>query len=968
MDGSSSVRKWADGVQKPAHRRRKTVLACTNCRRRKIKCTGKWPCSNCEAYSCVCEYVDKAAQVKFAGGSGNSVGTVAVSSESPSLPTATAATTTTPTISTLVNEVELTSPPLAGPTTAVVSPSPNGLYEGDIEDDERYAALSEALAQLKAVRPKNSVIEALVQETQGKLDELADSWQPRVNLQSFRGDKSLETALMKNKYRDKLHLTRFASLTTSEMDFPGAKAAPRNGRGFDTCTPTNTTLMNNIFNQQQSFLSRLPLVDDIFGLYSPVETFSLRGLGLLVQRFALEPSSGSNGGSSCGDGMREKVKATVYILLRFFDICCLHLNEGVVSIADPLENYLRSREPGYRASPRWSSPHSSLNDRDLVLLLIGMFPQPLTEQLTGVTRQRFESLVSEGQDLEMFRTLLQMYDKHRVAFEQLITSMTLGDGETLSMRPLNDFCALQDLLLTLCYSYYNATLYHLDEYNSLEYLELLLQFLDHVKWLDQAYAYEKVLAVAVDCALKLGLSRWEYYVGLDETNAERRRVLWWRLYCHEKTYTFRCGALSVIDDRKVNCLLPRVFRSLRLVQFAPGGSHGSVDRSLLDSLTSEELRFYGECSMSHVLSGYYESVLYNERYTAIDNSAKPQHIRKRYLSEVSVSLGATSDQLQAIQRDTGRLLDRSSSGYDDMYAIICHYHVALLHRSTINLMSRLEVPQGTAALRGSIRQIYREWRVCTQVVLDCPTGYSMWRTFHYYTMLLLMVCPQTLTPESQLTMGDVVSVLRIFWRIVQMTRQYVDPMGLRETGFPANDAICRSETFKDFGRSFSIFSILIRLILLDKLQKNSWTEADLHAAVRQEQEQPPGAGPPGGACTADDLCKLVDMFLDHGSYLFSFILARQWPAARARRPPLGVPAAAPAAAPPAPPAPPAPTKPLPATRWRSGQPHWPAPAAPSAPAPAPAHAGPPAHAQAADFLAAENYSLGSLEDSSRTRT
>lgn len=39
--------------------RSKVSTACVNCRKRKIKCTGKYPCTNCISYDCTCVFLKK---------------------------------------------------------------------------------------------------------------------------------------------------------------------------------------------------------------------------------------------------------------------------------------------------------------------------------------------------------------------------------------------------------------------------------------------------------------------------------------------------------------------------------------------------------------------------------------------------------------------------------------------------------------------------------------------------------------------------------------------------------------------------------------------------------------------------------------------------------------------------------------------------------------------------------------------
>ncbi|CAL9727686.1 transcription factor Pdr1p [Monosporozyma unispora] len=960
-------------------KRRKVSKACVNCRRRKIKCTGTQPCSNCLAYKCPCEFIEKPKQspentlIVHHGSNGSIKEKSVESDETISAPKTSVSsllintdidnnTTTnsnnnnknenglkysnfsqlpsrgqqmhavysmgapvTPidcsvnqhTDSTTNNrysalrsslgsplftqndnnnkETSESSPTEGNDDTCIIMrrkrkykkhPKPldineplskdNGLYDNDLEDQTEYKSLVHAINQLESISKPNDVMKQIIKETRGKLNNLIRNWKPVINfgkLKNFKDNKSIETKLMKNKYRNTIYLGRFASLNPVES-YPNKNKSTISTTKTTTLesdttsndkTTNNSSKPNNSLPTQQSFLVQLPLVDELFGLYSPVDALSLRGVGSLVQRYATVKDKDA----------QARMKATVYILLRFFDMCCLHLNEGVVSIANPLENYIERKE-GLSIETV-----ASRSNKELVIMIINKFPQPFTEEMTFVSNQDLLKLVD--QDLDMFRTLLKMYDLHRIGFEKMAMKFTHKNyhptPETMKNKfdPLINFCELQDLLLTLCYSYYNATLYHLDEYNSLDYLELLLLFLDHQLWVDQDYGFEKVLVVALDCALKSGLNRWEYYVNIDETLAERRRVAWWRLYEHEKMLAVKRGFLSGINDDKVNCLLPEPMRRVGFVDhedFMKRILTHEYDPKVFQDMSIGDLKFYGKCALAQILSDLYTNVMFNEKYTSIKNVALPQSIREEYLDEIYEYCELTKLRMAHVKEQTSRLFEYARTSRPDdnavpgdkvfeanEYVMLYTLYCALNLKSCTSLSSRLMNQPKTEMTKMKLHQYHKEIHLIfsetTKLLLTMETSYEMWRTFQLYCFTFMTACFNSNDKYSFTTEDDIVGTLQLFNHVLVLSQSF-------NAFFMVDDSICQSQTLKEFGRAFSMTAILIRILLLDYMVKHN---LDCNNLEEQLKKKLISTNEPL------DIIQLVKVFLDHKSYAFNFVLS-----------------------------------------------------------------------------------------------
>lgn len=903
--------------------------ACANCRRRKIKCTGTYPCSNCAAYQCECIFDDlkedssnpstvggttqkvtktkrkshtkkhneeaASQQLKFDETNSVHVGILPINGSSVNNNTNTNTDNTTFVPTTPWNEgayaneerfnesgiqfdsikngnVPLRSsenlPLLASPLesrdgitedsefafslndqeqqNSQLSAS-NGLYEDDLGIREQIDKFRGAIKQLKSLPGDNPVILKAIETIKKQMVEYMDKWEPKINLNNSVNsssfgpeydDKSIETLLMKNKYRDRVNLTSFSV-------FQGK---------------------NNLKNSDEDseFFSKLPLIDEVFGLYSPIQTLSLRGIGFLLHRHVISKASSLN---------IDYLKATVYMMLRFFDICCIYLNESCLSISNPLEYYLQRKDAQFN-SPVIRSPSSSTtspkgaNNKDQVLFLLSKLPSTFLEKLTTVTYPQLVATMNN--DLEMFSLLINMYSAHKNNVEKSmlnITSRNMKDPSAFNEDIYND-SEVDDILLTLCYSYYNATLYHLDEYNSLEYLEILLALLEHQTWLDEHYGLEKVLTVAVGCAYKMGLHRWEYYVGYDEVVAERKRLLWWRLYRCEKFYSLRTGELSSINDEKMNCLLFKEFRDVGFVDHKDFIQRvQDVSRNeIFDSMSITSLRDYGECALFQLTSEFFANVLYSEHFTSIRNSAKPLCLRVRLLNEVFDQIDILKANFDKVKEQTYKLFeivtDQSNPRYSNLLkedVLVATNHVLFQEHmfctilsSANNLISRLSVwprPQiVTNRLNDYANELYKTWVGMGKLLVTLENDYAVWRGMMPYLIVFLLTITKTFNDSNFFKEEDLLTNLRIFKRLENLFL-YLES--------DSNKQVLTSRTLKGFSRSFSLSIILTRILLLDFMSNHNISVEDLKNII---------------IINGADVVDLIDVILDYKSHIYKYLL------------------------------------------------------------------------------------------------
>lgn len=878
-------------VKKP---RSKVSRACENCRRRKIKCTGNQPCNNCVTYQCECVFskgvvtaaISTASQITpacseilpssasdAAPGSTSSSGTgsnaAPVEDDSPAgkdtaVKNAADVTIFDPVMDCVSENIDNVASKVCGGTvlkekqggespsieadkfdsfaqcdvcdvkTGSLASIPdltpvkgdNGLYQDDMAFQEKVSELQSILKKLESMSDAGPNIQNAIRDINNEVESLIDSWEPSYDFDKYKKSvesgfectKSVETHLMKNKYTDQVYLTTFAVWT-------------------------DTSKKKNIENP---FFGNRPLVDELFGLYSPLQSLSLRGIGFFFQR--------------CTSGAESKeksvqLKESLYLLLRFFDICVDHINQSCISMANPLVSYLQRRNllgTVAAATPSGVSPASSTSgNKDLVMTIIDRLPQPFVKSLTGVTSEMLRQTMYD--DFAMFELVLKMYDCHKKGFESLMIKVTSTRADSIIETEQSDnesfihFCEEEEMLLALCYNYYNSTMYHFNENaGNQNYFDLLLSLLETQKWLDEHYGFEKVLGIAISYAYNIGLSRWEYYVGLDEEIAERKRRSWWELYCLEKFFAFKKGRQSFIDDDKMNCLLPEEFRSLGFSDSRNFLSKvTSITRSWrFDKLSIPSLKFYGECAIAQAVSQFYSKVLYADRYTSIKNTAKPEFLKERLIHEVFQELHLLRDRFDAIKCQTMRLFEiagSSTSGAMNMFlskferSQAAQY--ALLHgclyftvsTSANNLVARLLVnPKNPNVVDHYSRySIYlrQSWKEMTSLILSLDDDYTLSRVFEHYGVICLPIVSRAFYDMTFCrTSDELIMFCRVFRRLQNISLFQ---------GNKNNDTVTLSKAYQIYVRVLTFLAINIHSMMLGFVHVNNMSREKLIESVRQ---------------------------------------------------------------------------------------------------------------------------------------
>ncbi|WP_461254825.1 hypothetical protein, partial [Streptococcus uberis] len=249
-------------------------------------------------------------------------------------------------------------------------------------------------------------------------------------------------------------------------------------------------------------VSKGKAVDDIFGLYSPISVMSPKGICWLIQQLIVKS--------------REKdTEETVYILLKFLDAGSSSYKWELIA-------------PVYR----------------LQFILIEFFGckvpftrnQTLKEAIDAIPPSLRSELKEEGgnsiQDSrKLFMYCVKLLGKHFTSSRHLLRNINIFE----------QFFQVEELLSTLCYTFLENSLNFrlLDA----EFLHDLLCFVKQRHWKDNSFIIGGVIAPLCRQVQDLGLSRWEYYLGMNEEHANSLREIWWDTYWWDKWYVVVTGKL-----------------------------------------------------------------------------------------------------------------------------------------------------------------------------------------------------------------------------------------------------------------------------------------------------------------------------------------------------------------------------------------------------------------------------------------
>ncbi|SCU92813.1 LAME_0F01596g1_1 [Lachancea meyersii CBS 8951] len=742
MNGLSS-----GGVTK---KRAKVSRACDNCRKRKIKCTGDLPCFNCQNYSCECTYSRGAPLALVSDGPRRHVKSTTKTSSIADSASDFASMSSKSSVSSYSNS-----------TACSHNDASNGLYGDDSHTIEQINLLKSTLRCLKEAQPSQRVLNA-VQSITEQLRETEAAWKPCLDIRAIRDvpptATSLETQLMINKYSDKVSLTKYATIQPSP------------------------------FLSRSNVLNQYPVLDDMFGLYSPGLLMSIRGIGFLFKHFF-----------DSGVKMSREYKTTLFLMLRFFDACAHFVDVMMQSCTSPLNTYATLMQVNY-------------DTREIAIQeLLATIPKE-TKVSTLKLFPHLGCPPSSSDSLGMFHWITRMM------FVSCVDSVCKPPNcdNYLSLKSdIEQFMHTQEVLSVLGFEFFNNTTY--TPAGNLDYLDTLVFFIKHQYCLSEYHVIPHLVSRLVSYSQNMGIHRWEYYVGMDELTAERRRRVWWSCFCWDIMGSILSGKQAMISTSSVSCLLPEYFRNVGILEPDELLRKIASLEELPSGSITDKIEFCGT-SLAIVIADFFQNVLYSKKNTCFENTAKPSSLRDKIISDLIRDVQTFTERITGVEKLAKQLQDFSELHANDCpmdlnagerktpprLAIFIDFARAICLGSVEHLYARFKVNDFPRPIQESLNayrlSIHTSWRSVITAIGNGNIDH-VWLALSCGSILSLSVLTDLFTQKTRDTMQDI--------RLILNASTFLDKLSFLE--HCSGKIGETSRLLRTFTKWKTLFQILVRI-------------------------------------------------------------------------------------------------------------------------------------------------------------
>lgn len=730
----------------------KVSRACDNCRRRKIKCTGKQPCSNCQAYQCHCEYSIRR---------GN--GTIPA---------------TTPPKKTLPAHN-------SNPTDETHADSVKYLYKDDSSEFKKISCLENCIEELESTMPPSPAVSELINKMKSQISEIESNLKPQIDAHSvcsYKGNNSIETELLKNRYTDQVWLTRF-----SIVHLKGSSA-----------------------NQMGQ-----PLIDSIFGMYCPALSLSLKGIGSLFKK--LHQITHDKAGERA-------LKETLYIVLRFFDMCLVNFDKSSEMWSTPIEFYFSVVSPQPIEDKRVSIKKLFSQVPDFLFSKCAK-EYPCFESCIELSQITHRTMTSEER-FKVFRWIVALLKIHHKEFRATIFLATGGAMLPNQAATLfSKFSHVEEILSTLSFEFFLSTSYI--EGGVFEYLETLLDLIESQYWIEEFHVLPRLLSTAILYARDMGLNRWEFYVGLDEEVAEKRRTVWWKCYGWDKYISINTGKEPMIHDSTISCLYPNCCRKAGFID--PDEMLESIHKLLVPlDMELYELLQYAHIALSRIVGDFYCNVLYNQKYTDFRNHAKPEKLRQELLVQLVEDIAKFRARHAAIKVQSAKIFEFISYysqttpsspqtmkqfSYATQLSLFYEFCLVGCLTSVDHLIARFTIKKVPAFLRVCMHEnkkyIHKAWNNAISLSIGNKHICLVWQNLRFLCFITLTVLTEYFTYYKKIAKEELILALQIA-KILDKNDVFF--MGVSSDFYDKN-GVWKNRIEREFLKQRVFFQILARFIL-----------------------------------------------------------------------------------------------------------------------------------------------------------
>ncbi|CCF57365.1 hypothetical protein KAFR_0C03730 [Kazachstania africana CBS 2517] len=299
-----------------------------------------------------------------------------------------------------------------------------------------------------------------------------------------------------------------------------------------------------------------------WGLYSPIMLLSDQGFRWLFKRLLISPNV---------DDI--DVKRTIYLYLKFMDYATSMYLEATEYSKSPLLWYRKSFDVG-----------STTTDVDLIKIILLDICKSTSYGAVGIEIKKPDMV------MKSINSLYKHLDK--------MPGVSTSPSKRFQLEPLL-FMLFLEVLQKPSYS----GIY------TVEMLSPQLDFLEFYFWSAETTALNRLIGPIVRLGIDLGFNRWEFYLNLDENEANERRKMWWKCYWWDKYGSLLTGKQFQIMEEQMACLLPKEWIEL--------GVNEKMDPSTFmrcvnfENCSNEVAAEIGHYLLAKIIQQVYVKIMYN---------------------------------------------------------------------------------------------------------------------------------------------------------------------------------------------------------------------------------------------------------------------------------------------------------------------------------------------------------------------
>lgn len=731
--------------------RTKVSRACDNCRKKKIKCSGTYPCKSCQTYNCECIYSEpsgsgnrqnKGLGTKIKGNTKGRRNAAKIQKDELAWPTGdeySSGVTSNMSGKRRLDQTDCDNICLLGSykrivngrsdaragnmdTANLVNTSSDAWSEDPSETvlfTERHGVIRKIneLKQCVATLSSGGVsgsgsISSAIQSIQKEICSLEKQlFEPRLNCRAIRESDfgrdsaiSLESKLLRNRNSKTIHLNGWVNMNTQDF---------------------------------KRYLNKPFMINIRYGIFSPSSIQSLRGIGACFK--------------ICTEKKEFKaldartIREIFYFMVLHFDVNNMVDKKNSEAWLNPLKYYCETKEMNISPKERFKTLARKIPGH-IIERAASIRPDFSIEQWELLLLNSDELTQNACSLLHWLTTLsgIIITDFHRASY---MDKFDLNNTEHREMT--FQFSEAFELVACLSFHVLRDSLLMKSESENLLILEDLLEIICHEFWVDCEQTFTFLIPLAVQLAKKCGLHRWETYVVMDEKQADQRRNLWWKTYLWDRLSLFLAETEPIISIND-SCLFPGFVQRMNffdyhdlMERFDSEFDLETVDFTTNKLLNEDEMVFFGVLVATIFFDKFYSTILNNTRFTNFRVYSQSEESRTKLAQEVLKELELFQFRLQIVKNGMAKLVSQLpfpiGTNDDDnaknhsviswfvlmIESISCYSIVGSVH-----LMSRLNLKNEPdnikTAMLGLKRKIKDSWVLSVKVFESNTNNIRIW--------------------------------------------------------------------------------------------------------------------------------------------------------------------------------------------------------------------------------------------------